>query len=306
MSLVSFYRVLRFAAQSFYRNFWLSAVTITIIVLSLFSLDLLYLFKLISNQALLAVQEKIDISIYLKPDADEIQVAKLEKDLKALPEVKSIESLSPAEALARFKEENKDNPTLQEALAELEENPLGATLAVKARSNEEYQKIIELLNQEKYQTIIESQQIQDYEKIINKVNQISSQGRQFGLVISGVFIIIALLVAINTIRIAIYTHRNEIQIMKLVGATNWFIQAPFLIEGVIIALIAVMVTTILFFPLVKALTPYLNNFFAGFAQLDLFNYFSQNWLYYILAQVGIAVIICVFSTAWAIRRYLRV
>lgn len=306
MSLVSFYRILKFASQSFYRNFWLSIVTVTIIVLSLFSLNILYVFKLVSNQALVAIQEKIDISIYLLPEADDIQVAKLQKDLQALTEVKAIEEISPTEALERFKEENKDNPTLLEAITELEENPLGVTLVVKAENPEAYQTIINLLNQDKYQTVIESKQIQDYQLIIEKVNQIASQGRRIGIAISTVFIIIALLVAINTIRIAIYTHRNEIQIMKLVGATNWFIQAPFLVEGFIIAMVAALITTALFLPLVKAITPYLNNFFSGFVQFDLFAHFSQNWLQYILIQVGIAVIICVISTAWAIRRYLRV
>ena len=267
---------------------------------------MLFIFGTISDQALNTIQEKIDVSVYLRQDADEIQVAKLQKELKALPEVTSVTYVSPDEALAEFQAQNKDDTTIIQALEELGENPLGATLVVKAASGEDYEKVIDVINQDSYSTIIDSKHIQDYQKVITEVNNIAVQGRRIGLIVSVLFIIIALLVAINTIRIAIYTHRQEIQIMKLVGANNRFIELPFLTEGIYIAIISSLITTGLLFPLIQAIAPYVDTFFAGFMSFNLLQYFYQNWWQFLLTQLAVAVTICVISTGWAIRRYLKI
>lgn len=305
MFLLTFSRVIKFALQNFWRNIWLSIVTVTIITLSLISVSLLGALSIISNQALSRLEERIDISVYLKPElsAEEVQAAK--KQVETLDGVKSVELVSAEVALERFRERHAANPLIAEALLEIGENPLGASLVVKAVSDQGYQDILDEVTSEEFGVYVQEARYDDYRRVIEAITSISERLTRVGEIISLIFLLISLLVVFNTIRMNIYAHREEISIMRLVGASNGFIRSPFVVETVLYALLATLLTAALFFPALQAVQPYVDGFFNGY-RFDLVEYFSQHSLSFFGWQFLGASALSMLASYVAMRRYLRV
>lgn len=303
MFLLTTFRTFKFAWQNFCRNIWLSIATIVILVLTLFSISLVISVNLVGDRAIQSVKDKIDAAVYFYSTVEESKVLTIRADLLKLDEVKDVRYISKDEALADFKERNKDNPVIQETLQTLTENPLGPTLVIKAKRLEDYQAI--LSNLSGYNDLIQNKDFEDNQLIIDRLSQISRRTSQVGLVVSGVFVIIALLIISNAIRVTIYTHREEINIMKLVGASNWFVRAPFLVESILYAILATIITILILYPLLTFVAPYLNNFLAGY-NLNILTYFNQYFLEIFGLQLLVALVISILSSAVAISRYLKV
>ncbi|MDP3986139.1 MAG: permease-like cell division protein FtsX, partial [Candidatus Veblenbacteria bacterium] len=277
MMLVTLTRVITFAFQNFWRNIWLSIVTVTIVTLSLISISLLGALSIVSSEALTRLDERIDISVYLKPELAETDVQTVKTRVEGLAGVKSVELVPAAEALARFKERHATNPLIAEALLELGENPLGASLVVKAVSEQGYQQILDEVTSEEFKPYVQEARYDDYRRVIEAITDLSGRLTKVGEIVSLIFLIISVLVVFNTIRMNIYTHREEISIMRLVGASNSFIRAPFVVESALYALLATLLTAAVFFPALQAVQPYVDGFFNGY-RFDLVEYFTQNSL----------------------------
>jgi len=272
-----FFRIIKFAFQNFYRNFWLALVTITILVVTLFSITTLITLNVVTDQVVKSIEDKIDISVYFKSDVSEAEILKAKVELDNLNETEKVSLISKEEALIIFKKEHKNDPTILSSVEELDENPLPNFLIVKAKDPKSYPKVLEVLNKEEYNKIIERKDFDDHEAIIGKITSTKDKVRKLGFMVIGVFSFIASLIVFNTVRIAIYTHRDEIKIMKLVGATNWFIRAPFLFEEIFYALISSLILISLFYPLLDFIQPHFN-FFLEY-DFDLMSYFKQNFFF---------------------------
>lgn len=305
MFFVSLYRITKFAWQNFWRNVWLSVITVFILVLTLFTISVLFTLNIVGDQAIKSVKEKVDIDLFFESEVAEDKIIATQAFLESLAEVKSVRYISQEEALERFKEEHQDDPTIQAALTELEENPLSPTLVVKAKAIEDYSAIMVALDNSEFNYLIESRDYEDNQVVIDRLNDISNRVSQVGLIISALFAFIAFLVVFNTIRITIYTYREELGIMKLVGASNAFVRFPFVVESILYAVIASVVTMMVMYPLLALLSPYVNNFFAGY-ELDMFSYFWQNFWKIFGLELFIALFLGIFSSMVAIGRYLRV
>ena len=170
---------------------------------------------------------------------------------------------------------------------------------------DDYQSILSFLDNPEYNELIQDKNFDDNEKVISQLSAISNKIENIGIIVSVVFVIIAVLIVFNTIRINIYTHREEIGIMKLVGATNWFVRAPFLVESLIYAVLAVIICLAILYPLLGAVAPQVNNFFEGY-NLDLVSYFNSNFWQIIGWQLAFAVLLSILSSSIAVGRYLRV
>ena len=305
MFLVSSSRVLRFAFQNFYRNFWLSLVTITIIVLTLFSLTSLIVLNAAANQAIATIKNKIDISIYFPANTNEEQVRLIRQNISNYETVKQVDYISAEQALIRFSNKHQDDELIQKSLEELNQNPLGPTLTVQANDVSMYPAILDQLKKDKVDELVEQIDYDDHKLVIGKLEDISKKVKTFGLTISGFFALIALLVVFNTIRIGIYTQRSEIGIMKLVGASNWFIRMPFLLESIFYALTGCIIFWILFYILAGILQPVFYNFFIDI-NFNLMSYLSSHLLYIFGFELIIIIFLNVMSSFIAIGRYLRV
>jgi len=305
MWLLSFHRSIIFALQSFWRNIWLSIATIFIIGLALLSINFLIIINAISDSAIGAVKDQIDVSIYFKNDVRESKIAEVKSQLAGLSQVKSIAYKTPEENLIVFKNKHQDNPDILETLKELAGNPLGATLIIKAKNLNDYPEILKAIDNPAYNDIIEEKNFDDHQLIITRINQLADNVKKFALIISGLFVVISALIVFNTVRIAIFTHQNEIAIMKLVGAGNWFIRAPFVWESVFSGIIACLLTLLIVYPGLNFIQPQLTKFFSG-AEIDLIGYFNQNFLIIFGGQLLGIIILNVISSSIAIGKYLKV
>jgi len=304
MFLLSFARVIKFSLQDIGRNIWLSLVTIIILVLALFSINLLLVVKVISATVISAVKEKIDISLYLRTNTEENRILALKAKISKLEQVKDIEYISQQAALESFKVKHKNNPEILQALVELGKNPLSPSLVIKPKSIDQSDELIANLNKID-DDIIESRNFADRKTMLEKINSITDKVSEAGLLMSLVFVFITLLVVYNAIRVAIYTHRMEIGIMKLVGASNWFIRAPYLLSSIIYTLIGLIATIIIFYPFLGLLQPYLEAFFIGY-NFNVISYFNSHFIAIFGIEFLAAALINALASLVAVSKYSKV
>lgn len=296
-------RTFKEALTNFWRNGWLSLATVSILILSLYVVSVIYVVTLTVDSVLKNVQEKVNISIYFKPDVAEEKITEMEKYLKNYMEVKSVNYVSKEQALEDFKRNNADEPVILQSLQEIGENPLQASLVVKANNADQYQNVVDYINKSDFKEDIGRINYGKNKEIIEKLNSIVATIRKAGITLSLIFAAIAILVIFNTIRITIYTHRHEIEIMRLVGASNSYIRLPFAFEGIIYGLAASLVSMAILFVTLKFMTPYVSSVIPS-ENLVAF-YLSHFWNIF-----GIQVLIGSFlgiSGSWiAMRKYLKV
>lgn len=304
MIFVSTFRTVKFAFQNFWRNLWLSLVTILILIVTLYLISLVLSLNYISDNAIRLVKEKVDVDIFFQVDASPEQVIEVQTFLKNLKEVKEVRYISKDEALKAFREKHASDESIQSALAELDTNPLQDSLIVKAKNIEEYPAILSALDASPFTDRIESRDYDDSREVIETITRVSRSATRAGYALSAIFIFIAVIVVFNTVRLAIYAHSQEIGIMRLVGATNWFIRAPFLLEGILYGFVASVVVLALLYGSMTALSPYVNAYFVDY-DFNLLGFFQAQYIQIFLAELAIAVFLSVVSSTVAVGRYLR-
>ncbi len=275
MSLIPLLRIFKFSFQDIIRNIWLSLVTVIILILTLFSVNLLLAVKAISSAAIATVKEKVDISLYLRTGTDNDKIMALKARVDSLPNVKKVTYVSQEEALVIFKKNHENDPQIIEALRELDKNPLTPSLVIKPADVDNFDNLINELNKID-DPIIESRNFEDHKVMLEKINAITQKVSDAGFAVSVIFILITLLVIYNTVKVAIYTHRGEIGIMRLVGASNWFIRGPFLVTSLIYSVISMLVVVASFLIFLNLLQPYLETFFMGY-NFNILSYFVSNF-----------------------------
>jgi cell division transport system permease protein len=301
---LSFIRALKFSLQDISRNVWLSIATITILILTMFSINTLILTRAVSDNAVEAIKEKIDLSVYLKSDAMESEIFELRNKINSLDRVRSVTYVSKQDALDSFRDRNKNNPEVMQALVELGRNPLSPSLII---SPQDMDAIPDLIEELKFMesSIIESRDFSDNSLMLEKINNITDRIDEIGLLIISIFIFTTLLVIYNSIKVAVYTHKKEVEVMRLVGASNSFIYAPFLLSSLIYTLIATVIIISLLFPLLGILQPYLEVFFVGY-NINIISYFVNNfWMIFGLQFLGIS-LINIMASYLAVKKHSKI
>ncbi len=302
--MLSLLRVIKFAFQDIYRNFSLSIMTVLILVLMLLSINTLVIINVLTGEAVSSVKDQIDVGIYFNHEANNEEIEEIRSYISSFPEVVEITFLDKDQVLSSFREQYEDNEEITAALEELGENPLGPTMIVKTREPREYEKVITALDVPEYENVIEAKTFADTEKAIERIHTITTQVERFSLVLSSLFAVIAFLIIFNTIRVAIYTHRIEINIKKLVGATNWFVRGPYIIESLIFSLFSMLITLAVVWISLDLLNPYITIVFQEPGLLT--NYYLSNLTVLLGGQLVGVVLLTVLSSLLAMRKYLRV
>lgn len=303
--LRSLFRVIKFGFMNFWRNIWLSFATTLIMVLTLFTISLLIVLNLYGNIIMDSIKDKIDVTVFLKEDTTKLQIDELKNSLLNLSEVDDVKFVSKDQALEEFQQKHGDNPLIMSSIAELEGNPLRDTLVIRAKNLDQYNAIKNFLDSENYKLIIEKFTFDDNKEIINKISSTLSIIKRIGIGVSIIFCIIVVLVIFNTIRMTIYTQKDEISIMRLVGATNAFIEIPFIIEGMLYGIFASIISTLILYPLVLYSSPKISQFFQ-LVNVDVIQIINKNLLIIVGAQLLLGMFLGVVSSAIAIRKYLKV
>ncbi|MBI4779435.1 ABC transporter permease [Candidatus Falkowbacteria bacterium] len=304
MFLLSFFRVIKFSLQDIGRNVWLSIITVIIITLALFSVNLLLAVRVLTSATVNSIKEKVDISLYLKPDASENLILALKSQIENFDSVKQVDYISKQAAIESFREKHKNDPEILSALLELGKNPLSPSLVIKPKGTNNYDELVAGLNKIG-SDIIESRNFDDPRDLLAKINDISQKANKAGLFLSLLFILITILVVYNAVRVAIFTHKREIGIMKLVGASTWFIRAPYLISGMIYALLGVIMIIIIIYPFLSLIQPYLATFFSGF-EVNLLAYYNSNFLLIFGLEFLAASLVNVLASLVAVGKYSKV
>lgn len=305
--MYSFFRVIKFAFQGFFRNFWLSLVTVTMMFISLFSVTLLLGIDYLKQATLQGVEKKVDILISLKPSISKEDLDSFYDDLKYLPEVKKVTIITPEENKKLFQDRNADSAVLKalDIFGE-NENPFSYNLAVNAYDLNQYQKILDFIRQDKYQSLVENSAFHNYEQFITQINKIADNVNRYSWYLIGIFILISAIVIFNTIRMSIYTRKEEIAVIKLVGASNWFVESPFVVESLIYALLALTLVVLVTFAAANFMQPSLNVYYQGEAVINLSAYFQNKFWFIFGGQFLALAVLNTISTLFAVRKYIKV
>lgn len=296
-------RIVHYGWLSFWRNGWLSTATVAIMALSLLMFVSLILFGQVTSTATASIQDKIDVTAYFKTNTTEDQILNIKQSIESLAEVKSAEYISRDQALEIFKERHKDDPTISQAINELSSNPLQASLNIKAQEPGQYGAIADYFsNNENISQYVDTVSYYQNQVVIDRLNTIISNLNRGGLTLTIVLALIACLVVFNTIRLAIYSNRDEIGIMRVVGASNSFVRGPYMVEGMMSGVFAGIVSLLIAMPAIYFVSPYLDVFIPG---LGLSEYFYGNLFSLLVYQILFGIFLGGLSSFVAVRRYLR-
>ncbi len=297
------WRTLKQGLVNFWRNGWLSLAATSVLMLSLYTIGVFSIITISTNQIIKKVESKIDVSIYFKSDTKEEKILEDKKDLENYQEIKSVKYISKDQALVDFKKNNANEPVIMESLKEIGDNPLLASLIVKANNPNQYQTIVDYVNKSSFKDDISRINYEKNRDIIDNLNNIINQVKKIGFFVILIFGLIAILIIFNTVRIAIYSHRQEIEVMRLVGASNMFIRLPFIFEGILYGVIASLVAMGLLFISIKSVA-YLGKF--SLISQNLLGVYWENLGLLFGIQIGVGVLLGIISSWIAMRKYLKI
>ncbi len=295
-------RIIKSGFQSFIRNGLLSSATVVVMTLTLLVCSGLIIFGNATTSVIQSIESKIDISIYFKTNVSENQILAIKKNLGQLNEVANVEYISQDDALNTFKERHKDDPIILQSLEELGYNPLSAALNIKAKNPQNYEGIANYLEKEVSPEFIDKINYSQNQVIIDRLIKITNTVKKGGLILALVLALVVFLITFNTIRIAIYSNRESISIMRLVGATSSLIRGPYVIQGFIIALAASILAMIILIPSIYSIASSFNNFIPEF---NIVSFFWSHFFYLFGIQLLVGLILTIISSAVAIRKYLK-
>lgn len=306
MMWTSFKRVLRAGLTNVWRNSFVSLASIFVMTMTLLIIGSLMFLSALIDQFVQYVQDKVDVNVYFVTTADERTILDLKATLEKLPEVQYVSYTNRDEALAAFRDRHQDDQLTVQALDELGDNPFGASLSIKAKETSQYEGIARFLNDkmesESGVPLIETVNYAQNKVVIDQLGNVTTYVERFGLIVIIVFALASIAITFNTIRLAIYTAREEISVMRLVGATNMYIRGPFVVEGTAYGVAAAVISLIVFFPLSLALKAATKAMFNA----DIFSYYVSHFFWFFLVLVVLGALLGAISSFLAVRKYLSV
>ena len=301
-------RIVKAGFINFWRNAVVSLSAIFVMTVALFVIGTTMLASVFLDSTLLGIKDKVDVNIYFNAGADEADIFIMKRGLEALPEVAQVTYISRDQAIQNFKDRHQNDYLMTQALEELADNPLGAILNIKAKDTSQYEAIAQQIKREQDAAgpngnLIYNVNYSKNKVVIDKLTAITKGVERVSVAILLVLIAIAIVITFNTIRLAIYIAREEIAIMRLVGANNMFVRMPFVVEGIMYGMVAAIVSTALFYPVTLWLRGATQGFYGG---IDLFRYYIANLNQIFLILLGVGVTLGAISSFLAVRRYLKV
>lgn len=295
----------KFALNNFSRNKGISIAAIFILVVAIMVATGLVFFQGISGYLTEEVRDKIDITAYFQEWAGEEDILAARDEIKKIsPNIKNIEYVSKEQALAYFNEKHQDNAVLQTALAEVGDNPFLPSLNITTNGDpSQFEEISNTLQASAFSKLIYKVDFLQKKDTIEKIYSLTSNINKFGIILGIVLVVISMLVVFNTIRLAIDNSRDEISTMKIVGASDWFIRGPFIIEGIIYGITAFLICILLSGLSAYFLSPKISIVLSGF---NMISYFLTNFWIFVLIQLLFGVGVGAISSFIVVKKYLEV
>jgi cell division transport system permease protein len=301
--MVNLFRIIKYGWQNFLRNGLLSFSTIAIMILALIVFEGLILFNVVSKAAIKSIENKVDITVYFQSNVAEDNILNLKKSLEGLDDVSYVEYVSQNEALNRFKALHSEDEAIMKTLETLDSNPLLPSLNIKAKDIHNYENIASYLDNPSFKDMIYKVNYAQTSIVINRLVNLVDNLSAGGLIVTLFLTFLSAAVIFNTIRLAIFSNREQIEIMRLVGASNKFVRGPYIVEGIIYGLISALISFLIMIPIINFVSQPINNFVP---EINLKSYFSHNFHILLLYQLGFGIFLGILSSAFATRRYLRI
>ncbi len=304
MITINLRRTIKAGFIGFWRSGYVSVASVFILTTALFVLGALMLGGAFLNSTLKNIESQVDISVSFVPEASESQVRSLQTSLEQLPEVRQVTYSSREDELRNFLDRHRDNTLLVQSINEVG-NPFGARLNVLAMDPSQYEAIARFL--ENHEETVGGQPIIDQisfkRDIVEKLLGLIGTSRTVGLAISGALIVLSILVTFTTISLAIYISRDEISVMRLVGANNSYIRGPFIIQGIIAGIIASFIAIAILYPSTIWIRSVTASYYGG---INLVSYFMDNFALIFLSLFFGGIVLGALSSFLAVRKYLKV
>lgn len=302
MTLVSFYRILKTSMTSFWRNRWLSLAATLMMVLTLFIISFFVSILLVTNKTAESLRSKVDMSVYFNDSTSKDQIFALQNILLSRSDIKRVEYTSKEKALEIWRERYRDNDKIRDAINSTD-NPLPRSLEIKTERPEDLESINIFLTSADYKPLIRDISYAQSKLIIDRLVQITNFAENVGVIVSLIFIIISVLIIFNAISLAINSRSEEIEIMRLVGASDWYVQGPFFIEGAGYGILGAVLASAVSFLAMKLSFPAIVNY-LGSSSADLIYSGINYWLIAGL-ELATGLFLGIICTVLAVRKYLK-
>ncbi len=306
MNQTTFRRVLKAGLSLVKRSGMLAASSIAVTIVTLTVILGLFFTQALLDASLKAIESRVDVTIYIAENTEDITIEMLQKELEAMPEIADVQYISKEEALVIFKERHASDELTLQALDEVGNNPLPASFVIHAKDTAQYENIISTLEQnstfiEEHKSFITKVNFSRNKEIIDRILVLRDGVRKFGYTLTLIFIIIAILVTFNTVKLSTFTMKEEIEVMRLVGARSAYIRGPFIIAQIVYSLVAALITLVIFLGITYLLRDSLTVFFG----VDLFVYYITNIIEIAVLVVFSGVILGVISSFASVSKYLK-
>lgn len=302
-----FKRVIMSGATSFWRSGAVSFATVLIMTVTLIIIGSLIFLSAILTNTLTAIENKVDVNVYFVTTAPETDILGVKSQLEDLPQVAEVSYTTRDQALVDFRERHATDQLTLQALQELGTNPLEASLSVKAKDPSQYGAIVDWLTSQNLApgngSVVDRINYFQNKTVIDRLTAALATTQQVGLAIVILFALASVVIALATIRLAIYTARDEIAVMRLVGASNMYIRGPFIVAGIIAGGLAALIALILFYPATYYAGNALASWLGGF---NLFTYYLSHFAFVFFVLMGSGVLLGAVASWVGVRRYLKI
>ena len=307
MFWITIKRVSKSGWINFKRNGLVSSASVLVTTITLSVITALFLFNASLSSMIVSLQDKVDIAVYFTIDAPEEKILALKDTLSNIPEVKSVEYVSADEEVLAFRDRHVDDYLTLQALDELGGNPFGGSLRIKAKDSAQYESIASLLEGDSQvardnSQIIERINFAQNKVVIERLNMLINGSQKAGGATTLILALISIIIMYTTVRLTIYMSREEIGVMRLVGASSSYVRGPFVVEGMLYGFFAWLITLLLFLPITYIITRQIGSLMS----MNLYQYYVSH-----LFSIGSLVLLVglalgALSSFLAARRYLNV
>ncbi len=306
MKVLDIKRIVKGGFLNFVRNGFVSLSSVLVMTITLSVVTLIIFSQAVLSFSLSQLKEKVDVTVFFNVGASETEILGLKSQLEELPEVANVEYISSEQALENFRKRHETDYLTLQALEELDSNPLGATLNIEAIEASEYEQIANFLDsgdilESNQKLIIDKVNYSQNKLVIDRLISITEGAKRLGLGITIVLVLMSVIITFNTLRLNIYIAREEIGVMRVVGAENHYIRGPFLVEGMIYGLVSAFITMLMFYPISLWLGANMTDFFG----INLNTYYFANFFQLFVITAVFGTLLGIVSSFLATRAYLK-
>ena len=304
-------RMTRYGANNFTRNAWLTTAATAVMTITLLIIFTTFMARSVLSLTVDDIRDRVDFSINLKSDATSQEINQTKAKFEALENVTNVRVITLQESKNIYIEQNKPSAEQLQAISELPSSPFYPVLRVVVDDPNNIKPLADLVNRDQsVRSVLHPDPKRapsftgDKQKVIETISRWTMLAERGGLIATVIFVAISMLIIFNTIRMAIFNRKEEIQMMKLIGADKSFIRGPFVVEAVMYGFIAALLATGLGYGLLYSSEAPLSSYGVAIAPiLDSLTLFSPLVL---VVMIAIGSLIGIISSRLAVRRYLKV